>query len=54
MAGDFVALAGLASTRPGAAIVLHVWPNETLRDQFSRCFVARVRLIVDGLDHLEP
>jgi hypothetical protein len=54
MAGGFGVLAGLASTRPGAAILLHAWPHETLRDQLFRCFGARVRQIVDGLEHLGP
>jgi hypothetical protein len=54
MAGDFEALAGLASTRPGAAILLHAWPHKTLSDQLYRCSGARVRQIEDELEHLEP
>jgi hypothetical protein len=53
MAGDFGALAGLASTRPGSAILLHACPQKPLRDQLRRCFGARVRQILDGLEHLE-
>jgi hypothetical protein len=53
MAGDFGALAGLESTCPGAAIFLHAWPHERLRDQLRRCFGARVRQIVDGLEYFE-
>jgi hypothetical protein len=53
MAGDFGALAGLASTRLCAAILLHAWPHKTLRDQLCRCFGARVRQIVEGLEPLE-
>jgi hypothetical protein len=54
MAGDIAALAGLASTCPGAAILPHAWSHKTLRDQLRRCFGARVRQIVDGLKYLEP
>jgi hypothetical protein len=41
MAGDFGALVGLASTRPGATILLHAWPHKTLRDRVD--FVAQFR-----------
>jgi hypothetical protein len=40
--GDFGALAGLTSTCPAAAILLHAWPYEALCDQLCRCFGARV------------
>jgi hypothetical protein len=52
MAGDFGALAGLESTCPGVAILLHAWPLKTLCDQLRHYFGARVRHIVDGLEHL--
>jgi hypothetical protein len=52
--GDFEALAGLTSMCPGAAIFPHAWPYEALCDQLCRCFGARVRQIMDGLEHLEP
>jgi hypothetical protein len=54
MAGDFAALAGLASTCPGGALLLHAWPNETSRDQFCCCFGAWMRQIMDGFENLEP
>jgi hypothetical protein len=53
MAGDFRALAGLASPCPGSTILLYVWPHETLCSQPRYCFGARVRQIVDELEHLE-
>jgi hypothetical protein len=40
VAGDFGALAGLASPCVGAAIILHAWPHKTLCDQFRCCFGA--------------
>jgi hypothetical protein len=54
LAGEFGALAGLASPCPGRAILLHSWPHKTLCDHLRRCFGARVRQIMDGLGHLEP
>jgi hypothetical protein len=54
VAGDFGTLAGLASTDPGAAVLLHAWPNKTLCDQLRRCSGAWMRQMVDGLEHLEP
>jgi hypothetical protein len=50
---DFGALAGLASSCPFAAILLHALPRKTLCDQFRLCFGAWVRQIVDGLQKLE-
>jgi hypothetical protein len=51
--GDFGARVGLTSTCPGAAILLHARPYEALCDQLCRCFGARLRQIMDGLEHLE-
>jgi hypothetical protein len=39
MAGDFGALAGLASTCPGAAIFLHAWPQKNCATSFSDSLV---------------
>jgi hypothetical protein len=43
MAGDSEALAGLTSTCPGWAILLHAWPHKALRDQLRRSLGAWVR-----------
>jgi hypothetical protein len=42
LAGDFGALTGLAIPCPGATILLHAWPHETLCDQLCCSFSARV------------
>jgi hypothetical protein len=52
MAGDFGALAGLASTCTGAATLLNAGPHKTLCNQLRCCFGAWVRQIVDGTEHL--
>jgi hypothetical protein len=52
VAGDFGAPAGLTNLCPGSAIILYVWPHKTLCDQLRHCFVAWVRQIVDGLEHI--
>jgi hypothetical protein len=54
VAGDFRALAGLASPSPGSAIFLYAWPHETLCDQPRCCFCAGVRQLMDGPEHFEP
>jgi hypothetical protein len=50
VAGDFGALAALASTGPGAAVLLYAWPHKTLWDQLRRCSGAWMRQIVDVAD----
>jgi hypothetical protein len=40
VAGDFGALAGLTSTCPGAANLLHAWPHKTLGENLRCCFGA--------------
>ena len=37
VAGNFGALAGLATSGPSAAVLLNGWPHEALGDELSRC-----------------
>jgi len=37
VAGNFGALAGLASSGPNAAVLLNGWPHEALGDEAYRC-----------------
>jgi len=37
LAGNYGALAGLATSVPGAAVFLHGWPHEASGDELSRC-----------------
>jgi hypothetical protein len=54
VAADLEALAGLRSLYPGAAMRMYACLHEILCDQPRCCFGAKVRQIVDGLEHLEP
>ena len=52
MAGNFGALAGLASSGPSAAVLLNGWPHEALGDELSHCLNPWVAEGMQGVENL--
>jgi len=52
VAGNIGALARLGSSGPNAAVLLNVWPHETLGDELNSCFNAWVAEGMQGFEDL--
>jgi len=52
VAGNFGALAGLASSGPSAAVLLNGWPHEALGDELSPCLNSWVTEEMQGVEDL--
>jgi len=52
VAGNFGALAGLASSDLSAAVLLNGWPHEVLGDEFNHCLNPWVAEGMQGVEDL--